>query len=782
MNKQDLEIIQSDIKALYLGNLNTVEFDLKLPAKGPSGSAITWETSNDKIITEEGKVIRPAFGIGNREVELRATFRHGEAEETRVYTVTVLEQENKIQVTRQYPMELETGTGVEFYLPEVTVIDTADGRTITHAVTWENGGRRVYEQEGSYEESGVLNGTKIAVTAKVKATVRRAKPQGNNTHVIHGFDAGEVRLYGDSPFKAAQDRSHEFLLSVDDDQMLYNFRRAAGLDTLGAPEMIGWDSPDGLLRGHTTGHYLSALALCYRAVRDEAIRKKAVYMVEVLGECQAAFQEMEGYHPGFLSAYSEEQFDLLEVYTRYPKIWAPYYTLHKIMSGLLDCYQLAGIEKALEIVAKVGDWVHARLSRLTHEQRSRMWSMYIAGEFGGMNETMAELYRITGKAEYMEAARLFDNDKLFYPMSIKADALDEMHANQHIPQVVGAIKMFGASGEKYYYDVAEFFWEAVTGAHCYAIGGTGEGEMFHAPNKIAGQLTKNTAESCASYNMLKLTRELYAFRPEKKYMDYYDRTMTNHILSTCDHEPNGGTIYFLPLAPGHSKGFDVENSCCHGTGLENHFKYVESIYFYRENELYINQFLPSVLEWKEKNLTVTLSADEIRPGDIRLTMSGAGAVGLTLKIRIPDWSSGNYCLSVNGETVSQPKEEGGYLLINGSFREGDFIEVSFPCALRLEAAPDDKEIAAVFYGPYCLAAITEEKEFITLKQDGRRLEEILVQKENSLEFLYTEKGIVFKPLYQVYHESFQAYIRCMERVSGTTTDEGCQAANGKGVR
>jgi DUF1680 family protein len=757
INNHDYEIVQNDSKVLYLGNLNTVEFDLKLPKKGQFGSDISWVSGNSKILSDEGKVTRPGFGIGNREVELEATFRYGEAEEKRIYVVTVLEEENQIQVKKQYPMELSAEVGITFYLPEVSVIDTTDGRTIVHAVDWVNGGSRVYDTADIYLECGVLKGTRINVAARVIVTKEPMVIKQKNTAVLAAFEKGEVHLSGDSPFQAAQNRAHEFLLSVDDEQMLYNFRRAAGLDTLGAPEMIGWDSPDGLLRGHTTGHYLSALALCYRAVSDEAIRDKAVYMVKVLGQCQDAFASQGGYHPGFLSAYSEEQFDLLEVYTRYPQIWAPYYTLHKIMAGLLDCYQLIGIDQALEIVSKLGNWVHTRLSGLTHDQRNRMWSMYIAGEFGGMNETMAELYRITGKPQYIETAKQFDNDKLYYPMSIEVDALNGLHANQHIPQMIGALRIFGATGETKYYNIPSFFWSAVTNSHCYAIGGTGEAEMFHAPGRIARQLSKNTAESCATYNMLKLTKELYTYRPDKGYMDYYERAMTNHILATCDCEPNGGTIYFLPLAPGCSKSFDVENSCCHGTGLENHFKYVESIYYHKDNELYVNQFIPSELYWKERNIRVVLSLRENEPGEIDFTFHGSGEN--VLLIRIPQWCNGTYALTINGRAVSKVTEENGYIEISRTFAEGDIIHISFSCFLHMESSPDVEDLAAVFYGPYCLAAITGESEFLTLIQRERTLKELLVQKENTLEFVCSELGVRFKPLYQIHHETYQVYIK-----------------------
>ena len=341
-------------------------------------------------------------------------------------------------------------------------------------------------------------------------------------------------------------------------------------------------------------------------------------MIEELGKCQDAMEASGKFNYGFLSGYSEEQFDKLEEFVPYPKIWAPYYTLHKIMAGLIDCYELGENERALEIVSKLGDWVYNRLSKLSKEHLNKMWGMYIAGEFGGMNEVMARLYTFTGKEIHLEAAKLFDNDKLFYPMACNVDTLGGvhglntrrgMHANQHAPQVLGALKTYEANKDPYYYDVAKNFWDMVVSSHIYNIGGTGSGEMFKPPNVIAKYITDKTAETCVTYNMLKLTRELFFYSPDAKYMDYYERAFYNHILASQDQSgPVGGSTYFMPLFPGLRKRFDTRgNTCCHGTGLENHIKYQESIYFQSNDSstLYVNLYIPSVLDWREKGIKVT---------------------------------------------------------------------------------------------------------------------------------------------------------------------------------
>lgn len=402
----------------------------------------------------------------------------------------------------------------------------------------------------------------------------------------------EIKLTEGSAFYSSQENMLEFLLSVNDDQMLYNFRKASGLSTKDVEPMSGWDAPDNQIRGHTTGHYLSALALAYRATANHKVKEKAIYIVESLEECQNSFSEQANVHEGFLSGYSEEQFDLLEKYTTYPTIWAPYYTLHKILAGLLDCYRLVHIQKALSVAVNLGMWTWNRLSRLSHDQLTKMWSMHIAGEFGAMNAVMAELYMITDREEFLRCAKLFDNERLFDPMLQKKDVLGGMHANQHIPQIIGAMKLYEATGEQKYYDIAEFFWNTVVSGHCYANGGTGESEMFRESGKIGALLNQSTIETCASYNMLKLTKELYQYTASVSYMDYYERTLLNHILATQDEKETGESTYFFPLGPGMKREFLFENSCCHGIGMESRFKYREAVYYYdKDGNIYVNLFL-----------------------------------------------------------------------------------------------------------------------------------------------------------------------------------------------
>lgn len=761
----DREIVENDKKNLYLGNLNTVEFDLKLPVTGEYGSNIKWESSHEGLLKPDGTVRRPSFGMGNRTVELTGTFSHGEVTEKKIYEVTILQEKKNLQISKIYTVCRQVKVNEEFYLPEFIPVTTEDGDTIMRSVIWEGGRRRCLCAAGKTKISGRVEGASVQAEAVVESVDTIEAVHKDNEPVLVSLAAPDressIVLKEGSIFFEAQEYMHKFLLSVDDDQMLYNFREAAGLDTKGAPQMIGWDAPDSQLRGHTTGHYLSALALCYHATGDEEILKKAKYMIHELKECQDAFSRSGKTKEGFLSGYSEEQFDLLEVYTVYPTIWAPYYTLHKILAGLLDCFRMANIEEALHIADKLGDWIYNRLSRLPKEQRDKMWSMYIAGEIGGINESLATLYKLTGKEIHIKAAKMFDNEKLFLPMEMKIDALSGLHANQHIPQIIGAMKIFEVTGEQYYYDIARYFWSAVTKWHIYAIGGTGEAEMFHPAREIGKRLTKSTAESCASYNMLKLTQQLYQYEPDVRMMDYYERTVLNHTVASADKRVTGANTYFMPLAPGSKKEFDDENSCCHGTGLESQSKYIDSIYYAKGNTLYVNLFISSVLEWKEKGVRVELKSRMNDPEKVSLTISAEdeNAMEQTLvRVRRPYWNVGAYKVSVNGEAIHPSAEENGYIQIRPEAgKKEQQIDIEFHCAFRIEASPDCPDIVSLFYGPYILAALSEEEQMPELPGSEKEISEMAVREDEELKFKIG--NMTWVPFCLLDKESYHVYFR-----------------------
>lgn len=746
---------QTDAQQLYIGNLNTVEFDLKLPAKGGCGSDITWFSDNLCLLTADGRVHRPAWGQGDRDVTLRAAIRNGGALECRSFQVHILQERNPDRIVKIQPVQETAAVDAPVLLPSAVIARREDGSASALPAVWQHGAARRFSAPGTYYAEGRAEGTEMPAVAVVEVQAAPLPEEEKPVPCLMAMP--DARLEEGGAFRAAQDRNLAYLLTVNDDQMLYNFRFAAGLDTGGAPEMNGWDAPDSQIRGHTTGHYLSALALCYEATGNAEIARKAAYLISSLRECQEKFSATEGFQPGFLSGYSEKQFDQLEQGVRYPEIWAPYYTLHKILAGLLDCRRAFRSELAFQISRELGLWVYNRLSRLTREQRSAMWATYIAGEFGGMNEVLARLYQLTGDDRYLTAAKMFDNDKLLYPMVRRVDTLGGMHANQHIPQIIGAVRMYQAGGELRYLRAAEHFWEFVTRDHIYVIGGTGEGEMFHRPRRIASLLTERTAESCASYNMLKLTAELFRYHPEARYMDYYERTLFNHILSCGEQRPTGATTYFMPLAPGFAKKYedDTENSCCHGTGLENPFKYARAVFWHTETDLLTGLYLNASVRWNQLTLTQTVREES---DCIRVSLTVSGQRAFRLRVRRPYWCAGSFACRLNGERTV-PEEQDGWLSLTRIWKDGDTAEFTFPCALRLEPAPDDPERAAVCWGPYVLAGLTGSETFLPLHSAGVPLEELFTPRETPGEFLLSADETCFIPLCRVKDQHYQVYIQ-----------------------
>lgn len=749
------QIVQMDKESIYLGNLFTVDADLTLPSEGKYGSKISWKSNNEYIISSTGKVRRPEYGRGNRKVILTATITYGDVSDTRTFEVTVLQKEPDYRIVDVLEVDLKCKPGGPIDLPSIVIIKKDDGTYGVSEVTWNDIEPQLYEKENTFKVEGLVVGTDIKAVANITVTENFADEKPVEMSVFP-FELDQVELMDDI-FTANRDRAVEYLLNIDDDRMLYNFRDAASLDTKGAKPMVGWDAPECKLKGHTTGHYLSALALAYKSSGDQRLKRKIDYMISELGKCQDAMEASGKFHYGFLSAYSEEQFDKLEEYTPYPEIWAPYYTLHKIMAGLLDCYELGGNAQALEICKKMGIWVYNRLKRLSKEQLTKMWSMYIAGEFGGMNEVMARLYGITGNEDYLTAAKFFDNEKLFMPMERNVDTLGGMHANQHIPQVVGALRIYKETGDMRYYRIAKNFWDMVVSHHIYNIGGTGEGEMFRTPGKIGSYITDKTAETCATYNMLKLTKGLFCYNPEAKYMDYYERALYNHILASQDQSgPVGGSTYFMPLCPGARKSYDTDgNSCCHGTGMENHVKYQEAIYYHSDDTLYVNLYIPSKLDWKEKNITVIQLGDYLKANSVCLEIKGNGKFNICL--RVPYWAEKGFYIKINGQQEQLETKRGSYVTLEREWKDGDRIEVYIPFSFRLEPTPDMPDIVSIMYGPLVMVAKSCSTEYIELDVGEGDISDRIKKTDDPLTFELD--GMLLVPNYVAWDCPYHAYFK-----------------------
>jgi len=416
-------------------------------------------------------------------------------------------------------------------------------------------------------------------------------------------------------------------------------------------------------------------------------------------------------HPGFLSAYPETQFIRLEEFCTYGStqgIWAPYYTLHKIMAGLIDAHVLTGNDQAMEVLTGIGDWAHGRLAPLSQEQLTRMWDIYIAGEYGGVNESLATLHTLTGEQKYLDAARRFDNFAVLKPTIADDDILDGRHANQHIPQFTGYLRVNEEGGGDDYYTAAENFWEMVVPHRIYGHGGMGVNEMFRKRDVIAGSLyqDRDHAETCPLYNMLKLSRNLFFHDPDPKYMNYYELGLFNQILGSrrdIESAESPEVTYFVPVQPGRNRSYGNIGTCCGGTGMENHTKYQDSIYFHSEDgqTLYVNLYIPSTLHWPEEGFTITQETGYPLEGASTLTVDGSGS--LAIKLRVPAWVRKGYTVRVNGEVQDLDAKPGTYVTLNRRWSRGDKIEIAMPFSFRTEPTIDDKSVQALYHGPILLA-------------------------------------------------------------------------------
>ncbi|GHP13457.1 hypothetical protein YK48G_08820 [Lentilactobacillus fungorum] len=677
-NKRLLE----DIQHIYLGNLGTVDADLDLPTVGHNGSQFQWQSDEHLFMTDDGKVTRPTPGVGNRVVHLNLTASLNEEIVHQQYTVTVVQQVRQVAI--DHPIDLKlTVHDAHYQLPQVVVVALRDGSFATAEVAWAH----PFEPSDSGRPiSGVVKENGDNVSAIIKLIPQADHQQQNS------FQELPVSLTGDNPYISGYHAMLAHLKTVDPNRLLYNFRQAAGLPVDDSLRMTGWDAPDCKLRGHTTGHYMSALALAYFDSQKAIYKDKVATVVAGLAEVQAAFTK-KGAHPGFLSAYDETQFDQLEHFETYPNIWAPYYTLDKILSGLLDSYHYAQNEQALKVAQQLGDWVSQRLGKLSHDQLTKMWSIYIAGEFGGMISAMVRLYRETGKVKYLTTAKRFTNDKLFIPMLTHYDTLNNLHANQHIPQIIGAVDLYQETGDDNYLKIAQNFWQIVVQHHTFANGGVGENEMFHEADTVAAYLTDHTDETCASYNMFKLSNQLFQITRNKKYMAYAENVLNNHLLVANDHQIDGGSTYFLPLKPGGEKHYDTDadNTCCHGTGLENMVRFQKDLYGFDGANLYVNLFYDSRLKLPKNQGEIF---QQVTANQVTLKMHLNRP--LTLLIRVPNWMT-HLRVKQNGQVITVVPQN-GYLRVAKLLGDQAF-QLDYETSTHLKAAPDDQSLMAVFRGP-----------------------------------------------------------------------------------
>lgn len=528
----------------------------------------------------------------------------------------------------------------------------------------------------------------VAVAALPVRAFAAARPDTGVSAEL--FPLGAVSLLP-GPFRDHTTRTHTYLKFLDADRLLHTFRRNVSLPSEVVP-CGGWESPSTELRGHSTGHVLSALAQAFAATGDTAFSAKANYLVEQLALCQDRARNA-GFSTGYLSAFPESFIGRVEAREQ---VWAPYYTLHKIMAGLLDVHLLIGSQQALTVLTRKAAWAAWRNGRLTYDQRQNM----LDTEFGGMNEVLANLYQLTGDPAHLTTAQHFDHAEIFDPLAQNRDALNGYHANTQIPKAIGAIREYHATGTTRYRDIASNFWEIVTGSHSYAIGGNSNGEYFKAPGRIASELSDNTCESCNSYNMLKLTAQLFRTSPASRYFDFYERTLYNHLLGAQNpNSAHGHHSYYTPLRPGGIRTYSNDYNdftCCHGTGMETNTAHTGRIYAHSGTTLYVNLFIASTLSWRGFTVRQETSFPESETSKITITGSGA----IDLRVRVPAWAAGAQ-IRVNG--TPQEATPGSYARINRTWASGDVVDIALPMTLQRESTPDNRSVQAVKHGPIVLA-------------------------------------------------------------------------------
>ncbi|MGB9110761.1 MAG: glycoside hydrolase family 127 protein, partial [Telluria sp.] len=519
------------------------------------------------------------------------------------------------------------------------------------------------------------------------------------------FPLRDVRL-GPSPFLDAQTTDFNYLMAMEPDRLLAPFLREAGLAQK-QPSYGNWESTG--LDGHMGGHYLSALALMYASTGDAAVLERLNYFVAELKRAQQA--NGDGYLggiPGGRAAWRDVAAGKLHAdnFSVNGK-WVPWYNLHKIYAGLRDAWRYAGNEDARAMLIALSDWALRLTSHLSDEQMQSM----LKSEHGGMNEVLADVYQMTGERKYLELALKFSHQALLQPLEKGEDKLTGLHANTQIPKVIGFKRIADLSGDKDMERAAEFFWQTVVEHRTVAIGGNSVKEHFHDDKDFSPMINEvEGPETCNTYNMLKLSEMLFASSEKAQYVDYYERALYNHILGS-QHPGTGGFVYFTPMRPSQYRVYsqvDQAMWCCVGSGIESHAKYGEFIYAHDGDALFVNLFIPSTLQWREKGVQLTQTNRFPDQAGTRITVDEvADYARFTMKIRYPAWvAAGKLAVRVNGRLVKVSAQPGEYVNLDRTWRKGDRVDVGLPMTTRLEQMPDKSNYYAVLHGPIVLAAKT----------------------------------------------------------------------------
>ena len=515
------------------------------------------------------------------------------------------------------------------------------------------------------------------------------------------FSLSDVRLTG-GPFAHANKICAEYLLTVEPDRLLHSFREHSGLKAR-APIYEGWENSG--LAGHSLGHYLSASAQQFASSGDARYKAKVDYIVDELTECQKSRPD------GYIAAMPDGDRVWNEVRKGEIRskgfdlngLWSPWYTHHKVLAGLLDAYHLTGNKRALTVAEKFADWAIDVTKNLTDEQ----WQKMLGCEYGGMNDALAELYSITKQKKYLELSRKFYDRHVLDPLAQDTDSLPGKHSNTQIPKIIGLARLFELTGEPKDAKIAEYFWSEVAHHHSYVIGGNSNHEYLGQPDKLTDRLSTNTCETCNTYNMLKLTRHLFEWDPKAEYADFYERAHLNDILASQDPD-SAMMCYFVPLVSGAHREYSTpfDNwTCCHGSGMENHTKHADSVYFHSgTSRLFLNLFMPSELNWRQNGMVLKQETQFPNDGHVKLSIVSGSPKMFELSIRHPGWATDPITVSVNGKDVLTSSQSSSYMSIKRTWAAGDVVSFKLPMSLHSEPMPDNPNRIAMMYGPVVLAA------------------------------------------------------------------------------
>lgn len=588
---------------------------------------------------------------------------------------------------------------------------------------------------------------------------------------LQAFDLRDVRLLP-SRFRDNLSRDSAWIASLDADRLLHAFRTRAGAWSgreggyMTIRKLGGWESLDCDLRGHTTGHLMSACALMYAATGEEFFRLKGDSLVRGL----AQVQQLSG--TGYVSAFPEA---LIDRNIAGQSVWAPWYTLHKILAGLLDEYLLADNDLALQVARGMGDWAYEKLRGITPEVRRRM----LRNEFGGMPESWWNLYAITGEERYHHLARFFYHDDVLDPLRAEHEEFGTKHTNTFLPKVLGEARNYELTACDSARRATLFFWRQMFGGHLFVTGSASDREHFFDPARQSEHLSGYTGETCCTYNLLKLAHHLFCWTADAQVAEYCERALLNHILGQQD-PATGMVCYFLPLASGAHKVYSTPDRsfwCCVGSGFESHAKYGETIYYHRGDTLCVNQWIPSRLTWRERGLTLTQRTDFPVGESSVLTLAAEHPVRATILLRRPSWSPA--CeLRVNGRRL-RIEPRGGYFALTRTWRDGDRIEIRFPMTLHVETTHDDPSRGALLYGPVVLAGRmgtagfegcqpdsdpTRYNDYYTYDyhipeslNDTLRFDPGRIRRSPGTLHFVTDEGVSLAPLYDIHRERYVVY-------------------------